>query len=198
MKIERIDENNYERIFLTSDIHGHYSMFEKLLDTINLTKRDLLIILGDSCDRGSQSYEMYKKYYELEKEGYNIKHLRGNHEDMLIKAMESGDNDHWYRNGGEKTQVQQQLVPLETRGVRGAEAVNQIGERLEGVIGKPQRHQDVDCAALTRILCNQRTEKVEIFEKAQDGQRDGNADPQPETARTFAIGTEQFAQKVHA
>ena len=68
MKIEKINEDDYERIFLTSDIHGHYSMFEKLLDTINLTRKDLLIILGDSCDRGSQSYELYKKYYDLEKE----------------------------------------------------------------------------------------------------------------------------------
>ena len=104
MKIEKINEDDYERIFLTSDIHGHYSMFEELLDKIKLTKKDLLIILGDSCDRGSQTYELYKKYNDLEKEGYNIKHLRGNHEDMLIKAMESGDNEHWYRNGGEKTQ----------------------------------------------------------------------------------------------
>ena len=104
LKIEKIDENDYDRIFLTSDIHGHYSMFETLLDKIKLTKQDLLIILGDSCDRGSQTYELYKKYNDLEKEGYNIKHLRGNHEDMLIKAMESGDNEHWYRNGGEKTQ----------------------------------------------------------------------------------------------
>ena len=104
MKIEKINEDDYERIFLTSDIHGHYSMFEELLDKIKLTKKDLLIILGDSCDRGSKTYELYKKYYDLEKKGYNIKHLRGNHEDMLIKAMESGDNDHWYRNGGEKTQ----------------------------------------------------------------------------------------------
>ena len=104
MKIEKINEDDYERIFLTSDIHGHYSMFEELLDKIKLTKKDLLIILGDSCDRGPKTYELYKKYYDLEKEGYNIKHLRGNHEDMLIEAMESGDNDHWYRNGGEKTQ----------------------------------------------------------------------------------------------
>lgn len=104
MKIEKINEDDYERIFLTSDIHGHYSMFEELLDKIKLTKKDLLIILGDSCDRGPKTYELYKKYYDLEKEGYNIKHLRGNHEDMLIKAMESGDNDYWYRNGGEKTQ----------------------------------------------------------------------------------------------
>lgn len=104
LKIEKINENDYDRIFLTSDIHGHYPMFETLLDKIKLTKKDLLIILGDSCDRGSQTYELYKKYNDLEKEGYNIKHLRGNHEDMLIKAMESGDNEHWYRNGGEKTQ----------------------------------------------------------------------------------------------
>ena len=104
MKIEKINEDDYERIFLTSDIHGHYSMFEELLDKIKLTKKDLLIILGDSCDRGPKTYELYKKYYDLVNEGYNIKHLRGNHEDMLIKAMESGDNDHWYRNGGEKTQ----------------------------------------------------------------------------------------------
>ena len=104
LKIEKINENDYDRIFLTSDIHGHYPMFETLLDKIKLTKKDLLIILGDSCDRGSKTYELYKKYNDLEKEGYNIKHLRGNHEDMLIKAMESGDNEHWYRNGGEKTQ----------------------------------------------------------------------------------------------
>lgn len=104
MKIEKINEDDYERIFLTSDIHGHYSMFEELLDKIKLTKKDLIIILGDLCDRGTQTYELYKKYNDLEKEGYNIKHLRGNHEDMLIKAMESGDNEHWYRNGGEKTQ----------------------------------------------------------------------------------------------
>lgn len=104
MKIEKINEDDYERIFLTSDIHGHYSMFEELLDKIKLTKKDLIIILGDLCDRGTQTYELYKKYNDLEKEGYNIKHLRGNHEDMLIKAMESGDNEHWYCNGGEKTQ----------------------------------------------------------------------------------------------
>ena len=55
MKIEKINEDDYERIFLTSDIHGHYSMFEELLDKIKLTKKDLLIILGDSCDRGSKT-----------------------------------------------------------------------------------------------------------------------------------------------
>ena len=35
-KIEYINENNYNRIFVTSDIHGYYNLFEKLLNKINL------------------------------------------------------------------------------------------------------------------------------------------------------------------
>ena len=105
IKIEKIHEKDFERIFITSDIHGYYSLFLKLLDKIQLTKNDLLIIMGDSCDRGPQSYELYKKYMELSEQGYNIKHLLGNHEDMLYKAVQSGDDAHWYRNGGEKTDI---------------------------------------------------------------------------------------------
>lgn len=105
IRIEKIHEKDFERIFITSDIHGYYSLFLKLLDKIQLTKKDLLIIMGDSCDRGPQSYELYKKYMELSEQGYNIKHILGNHEDMLYKAVQSGDDAHWYRNGGEKTDI---------------------------------------------------------------------------------------------
>ena len=30
-KIEYINENDYNRIFVVSDIHGYYNLFEKLL-----------------------------------------------------------------------------------------------------------------------------------------------------------------------
>ncbi|RRD40643.1 serine/threonine protein phosphatase [Leptotrichia sp. OH3620_COT-345] len=105
IKIEKIHEEDYDRIFITSDIHGHYSLFQKLWGKIRPTKNDLLIILGDSCDRGPQSYELYKKYKNLSEEGYNIKHILGNHEDMLNKALKSGDNGLWYHNGGEETDI---------------------------------------------------------------------------------------------
>ena len=105
IRTERIHEKNYERIFITSDIHGYYSLFLKLLDKIQLTENDLLIIMGDSCDRGPQSYELYKKYIELSEQGYNIKHILGNHEDMLCKAVQSKNDEYWYRNGGEKTDI---------------------------------------------------------------------------------------------
>ncbi len=104
MNIERIIEKDYDRIFVTSDIHGHYSMFQELWNRIRLSKKDLLIILGDSCDRGTESYNLYRRYIELEKEGYSIKHLMGNHEDMLYKAIMTRDYSHWYKNGGKATQ----------------------------------------------------------------------------------------------
>ena len=31
IKIEKINENDYNRIFVVSDIHGYYNLFEKLL-----------------------------------------------------------------------------------------------------------------------------------------------------------------------
>ena len=85
-KIEYINENDYNRIFVVSDIHGYYNLFEKLLEKIDLTKNDLLIILGDSCDRGENSIELYLKYIELREQGYQVKHIWGNHEDMLYES----------------------------------------------------------------------------------------------------------------
>jgi len=88
-QIKYINENDYKRIFIISDLHGYYNLFLEFIRKVDLQKDDLLINLGDSCDRGSQSYELYLKYYEMIKEGYNILHILGNHEG--------------YRNNGETT-----------------------------------------------------------------------------------------------
>ena len=34
VKVERIDENNYDRIFAISDLHGQYDLFLKLLERL--------------------------------------------------------------------------------------------------------------------------------------------------------------------
>ena len=87
-----------------TDIHGRYDLFEKIFGEISYTKNDLLIILGDSCDRGEFSYEMYRKYIDLKNEGYKVIHLVGNHEDTILKSR--NDLNHkanWMFNGGERT-----------------------------------------------------------------------------------------------
>ena len=89
IKIEKIDENDYNRIFVMSDIHGQYDLFLKMLDRIKLKREDLLVIIGDICDRGKKSYEIYIKCMKMIKLGYNLKFILGNHEDMLLEDLEN-------------------------------------------------------------------------------------------------------------
>ena len=89
IKIEKIDENDYNRIFVMSDIHGQYDLFLKMLDKIKLKREDLLVIIGDICDRGKKSYEIYMKCIKMIKLGYNLKFILGNHEDMLLEDLEN-------------------------------------------------------------------------------------------------------------
>ena len=89
IKIEKINENDYNRIFVMSDIHGQYDLFLKMLDKIDLKREDLLVIIGDICDRGKKSYEIYIKCIKMIKLGYNLKFILGNHEDMLLEDLEN-------------------------------------------------------------------------------------------------------------
>lgn len=89
IKIEKINENDYNRIFAMSDIHGQYDLFLKMLDRIDLKREDLLVIIGDICDRGKKSYEIYMKCIKMIKLGYNLKFILGNHEDMLLEDLEN-------------------------------------------------------------------------------------------------------------
>ena len=89
IKIEKINENDYNRIFVMSDIHGQYDLFLKMLDKIKLKREDLLVIIGDICDKGKKSYEIYMKCIKMRKLGYNLKFILGNHEDMLLEDLEN-------------------------------------------------------------------------------------------------------------
>lgn len=76
------------RLFAISDIHGCLQQFEALIEKINLTKEDKLIILGDCIDRGPNSLGVVMKIHELKTSGYNIVTLKGNHEDMFLNVIE--------------------------------------------------------------------------------------------------------------
>ena len=89
IKVEKINENDYNRIFVMSDIHGQYDLFLKMLDRMELKREDLLVIIGDICDRGKKSYEIYMKCMKMIKLGYNLKFILGNHEDMLLEDLEN-------------------------------------------------------------------------------------------------------------
>lgn len=104
MQIIKIQEENYNRIFVISDIHGNAILFDDILSQIKLEKDDLLIIAGDSCDRGVKTSVVYNRIFELIDKGYNLIHLLGNHEDMCLDFLLNKNNEElWMNNGGRST-----------------------------------------------------------------------------------------------
>ena len=75
------------RKFVVSDIHGCYDTFRALLDAIAFTKSDQLFLLGDYINRGLKSKEVIDYLIYLEKEGYQLTLLKGNHEEMLENTI---------------------------------------------------------------------------------------------------------------
>ena len=67
--------------YIVSDIHGEYHLFMKLLEKINFSNSDTLIICGDVVDKGLDSVKLLG--YVLSKP--NIKMIIGNHEYEFLK-----------------------------------------------------------------------------------------------------------------
>ena len=66
--------------FAISDIHGCAKTFEALLDRIALSTQGELYLLGDYLDRGPDSKGVLDLIFRLQREGYAVHCLRGNHE----------------------------------------------------------------------------------------------------------------------
>ena len=98
--------------WIIPDIHGEYDKFMVLLQGIGYDPaKDKLIILGDMVDRGPDSRLLLKYLMTLQEQGNII--LRGNHEIMMIDAVEAMYDDYvdrhdpkislWLSNGGGQT-----------------------------------------------------------------------------------------------
>ena len=95
-----------KRTLVISDIHGEIELFERLLADVNYdSSHDQLILLGDYVDRGPNSKKVLDKVIELKSDGALV--LKGNHEDMMIKALTTDEERSWKnwvnRNGGRTT-----------------------------------------------------------------------------------------------
>ena len=93
------------RIFAIGDIHGCFGQLRTLVDEIiKPGKDDKLIFLGDYIDRGEQTKEVIDFIIDLTERGYDIVPLMGNHEAMLLDALENNENMWiWFQNGGYET-----------------------------------------------------------------------------------------------
>ncbi len=87
------------------DIHGCCRTAEALLEKLESFPDRKLIFIGDYIDRGPCSREVVDLMLDLEK-SRDCVFLRGNHEQMLLDALEQEDRGHymiWMNNGGMQT-----------------------------------------------------------------------------------------------
>jgi serine/threonine protein phosphatase 1 len=73
--------------YAIGDIHGGAITFKALLDRINLRHEDRLYLLGDYVDRGADSKGVLDIILELMAGGYDVRPIRGNHDDMFLQSV---------------------------------------------------------------------------------------------------------------
>lgn len=84
--IERLNLGSDYRLVVISDIHGGYNHLIKLLDKVNLTDNDFLIIIGDFLEKGPNSKEVLDFLIDLNKREKTYI-LKGNNEDFILKCI---------------------------------------------------------------------------------------------------------------
>lgn len=88
-----------KKIFVVSDIHGHYSILKQALEKAGYDPKNenhFLICCGDYFDRGCENVEVLKFFEKIN----NCALLRGNHEDLLLELLYTGKvKPHNYING---------------------------------------------------------------------------------------------------
>lgn len=71
-------------IYACSDLHGNWDIYKHILSI--LKPEDTLYFLGDAADRGKDGFAII---LDMLSKKDQIKYIKGNHEDMLVKALKA-------------------------------------------------------------------------------------------------------------
>ena len=93
-------------VIAVGDIHARFDLLEKFIDHVKGTLA-VVVFLGDIVDRGGQDIQVAETIRKLTEEPdtaglSNVFCLKGNHEDMFVKAVTGTGDDWgtWLHNGG--------------------------------------------------------------------------------------------------
>jgi serine/threonine protein phosphatase 1 len=85
-----------DRQWVIPDIHGNFRTLQALIEEqLRPSRHDTIYFLGDYIDRGPDSKKVIDYVIGLKKDNYNIRTLKGNHEDFLLRTY---DNERVQKN----------------------------------------------------------------------------------------------------
>lgn len=106
------------RTLVIGDIHGSLRALQQILERANVTSQDKLLFLGDYVDGWGQSPEVIGHLMEL-KETHQCIFIRGNHDDLLMSWLKTGEyNEQWFNHGGRITTECYGRTPKEVIGMQ--------------------------------------------------------------------------------
>jgi serine/threonine protein phosphatase 1 len=92
--------------YAIGDIHGGSQTFKALLDSLSIRHQDQLYLLGDYVDRGNDSKGVLDTILQLKNAGYDVKPVRGNHDDMMLRTFTQDHDEYswyWMKGWGQRT-----------------------------------------------------------------------------------------------
>lgn len=92
-----------KRTFVIGDVHGCSATLRRLVDSqLHPVPGDRICFLGDLIDRGPDSKGVLDFFLELRGRGLSVGSIRGNHEEMYLKAcVDKYYQKLWASNGGQ-------------------------------------------------------------------------------------------------
>ena len=123
-------KNKEAKKLACSDLHGQYDLWRQIKEYLN--PEDELYFLGDAIDRGPDGFKIMQEILDRP----NTIYIRGNHEQMMIDALEeqikSNGNfrfydsatELWFYNGGKST-----FNYIENNNISKEEIIKQIKEK---------------------------------------------------------------------
>jgi serine/threonine protein phosphatase 1 len=97
------------RIYAVGDVHGRSDLLDHLHQLIledaeaGAPSERVVVYLGDYVDRGPNSFDVLEMLIEEPLPGFRCVHLKGNHEDMMLRFVEGPADLNWLINGGDAT-----------------------------------------------------------------------------------------------
>jgi len=93
-----IDKLEGGRMLVVPDIHGCLHTFLRLLEKVEYSANDTLIILGDIINRGKYSIPLVDYLIKLKEENANVHIIRGNHENQVSYYLANSSKSEELKN----------------------------------------------------------------------------------------------------
>ena len=129
----------HDRIYAIGDLHGCADLFARILREIRNDVRvrgqgttTRIILLGDLIDRGPRSRDLVAMAMRFVTSDTGVIVLRGNHEDMLLRAANGSAAAQrvWLRNGGAQTLTSFGFDPAQLSGLDTADRARAISDAI--------------------------------------------------------------------